>query len=76
MIHAYEKACGKKLPYVIDPRRPGDIATCYCDPSRAREEMGWVAEKNIDDMCRDSYHWQTKNPDGYGDQSAVKMCLS
>ena len=76
VIHAYEKACGKKLPYVIDPRRPGDIATCYCDPSRAREEMGWVAEKNIDDMCRDSYHWQTKNPDGYGDQSAVKMCLS
>ena len=76
VIHAYEKACGKQIPYVIDPRRPGDVATCYCDPTRAQEEMGWHAEKNIEDMCRDSYHWQSQNPDGYGDQSAVKMCLN
>lgn len=76
VIHAYEKACGKKIPYVIDPRRPGDVAACYCDPTRARVEMGWTAEKNIEDMCRDSYRWQTKNPDGYADQREVKMCLN
>ena len=76
VIHAYEKACGKKIPYVIDPRRPGDVATCYCNPERAEKEMGWKAGKNIEDMCRDSYNWQSKNPDGYGDNSEVKMCLS
>lgn len=67
IIHAFSKACGKELPYVIDPRRPGDIATCYCDPTKAREVLGWVAEKNLDDMCRDSWNWQQKNPNGYGD---------
>lgn len=75
VIHAYEKACGKEIPYVIDPRRPGDVATCYCNPERAEKEMGWKAERNIEDMCRDSYNWQSKNPDGYGDSSEVKMCL-
>lgn len=67
IIHAFSKACGKELPYVIDARRPGDIATCYCDPTKAKEVLGWVAEKNLDDMCRDSWNWQQKNPDGYGD---------
>lgn len=67
IIHAFEKACGKKLPYVIDPRRPGDIATCYSDPSKAEKILGWKAEKNIEDMCRDAWNWQTKNPNGYGD---------
>ena len=67
IIHAFEKACGKRLPYVIDPRRPGDIATCYSDPSKAEKILGWKAEKNIEDMCRDAWNWQTKNPDGYGD---------
>lgn len=67
IIHALEKACGKRLPYVIDPRRPGDIATCYSDPSKAEKILGWKAEKNIEDMCRDAWNWQTKNPDGYGD---------
>ncbi|MDO4438425.1 MAG: UDP-glucose 4-epimerase GalE [Eubacteriales bacterium] len=76
VIHAYEKACGKELPYVIDPRRPGDIACCYCNPAKALNELGWTAEKNIEDMCRDSYHWQSANPDGYNDQKEVKMCLS
>ena len=76
VIHAYEKACGKELPYVIDPRRPGDIACCYCDPAKALHELGWTAERNIEDMCRDSYNWQSANPDGYNDQKEVKMCLS
>lgn len=67
IIHAFEKACGKKLPYVIDPRRPGDIATCYSDPSKAEKVLGWKAEKNIEDMCKDAWNWQTKNPNGYGD---------
>ncbi|MCQ2491627.1 MAG: UDP-glucose 4-epimerase GalE [Lachnospiraceae bacterium] len=67
VLHAYEKACGKKLPYEIKPRRAGDIATCYCDATKAKEELGWVAEKNIEDMCADSYKWQSANPDGYGD---------
>ena len=75
VIEAYEKACGKKLKTVIDPRRPGDIACCYCDPSKALKEMGWKAELGIEEMCRDSYHWQTKNPDGYGDSEHAPICL-
>ena len=65
MVHAFEKACGKTLPYVIDPRRPGDIATCYSDPSKAKEQLGWKAEKTLEDMCRDAWNWQFNNPDGY-----------
>lgn len=68
VLHAYEKACGKTLPYVIDPRRPGDIATCYCDPAKAREELGWEASLGIEEMCASSYAWQSQNPDGYGEQ--------
>ncbi len=67
IIKAFSKACGKEIPYVIDARRPGDIATCYSDPSKAEKILGWKAEKNLDDMCRDSWNWQMKNPDGYGD---------
>lgn len=67
IIHAFSKACGKEIPYVIDPRRPGDIATCYSDPTKAYKVLGWKAEKNLDDMCRDAWNWQCKNPDGYGD---------
>lgn len=67
IIEAFSKACGKEIPYVIDPRRPGDIATCYSDPTKAKEILGWTAEKNIEDMCRDSWNWQVKNPDGYGE---------
>jgi len=65
VLHAYEKACGKTLPYVIDPRRPGDIAACYADPKKALEEMGWQATFGIDEMCASSWNWQSKNPNGY-----------
>ncbi|MDO4522559.1 MAG: UDP-glucose 4-epimerase GalE [Eubacteriales bacterium] len=67
VLHAFEKACGKKLPYQIRPRRAGDIATCYADPSKAKKELGWVAEKGIEEMCADSWRWQSNNPNGYGE---------
>ncbi len=67
IVKAFEKASGKPLPYKIVGRRPGDLATCYSDPTKAKEELGWVAEKNIDDMCADSYRWQHNNPNGYED---------
>lgn len=66
VIAAFEKACGKKLPYEFKPRRSGDIAEVYADPSKAREELGWTAELDIEDMCADSWRWQSENPDGYG----------
>ena len=65
VLHAYEKACGKTLPYVVDPRRPGDIAECYADPKKALEEMGWKAELGIEEMCATSWNWQSNNPNGY-----------
>ena len=65
IIKAFNKACGKELPYVIDPRRPGDIAQCYSDPDKALKVLGWKAEKTLDDMCADSWNWQSKNPEGY-----------
>ncbi|MDO4343412.1 MAG: UDP-glucose 4-epimerase GalE [Eubacteriales bacterium] len=67
VLHAFEKACGRELPYVIKPRRPGDIATCYADPSKAKRELGWVAEKGIEEMCADSWRWQSSNPNGYAE---------
>ena len=67
VLHAYEKACGKTLPYKIKPRRPGDIATCYCDATKAKEELGWSAEYGIAEMCADSWRWQSMNPNGYND---------
>ena len=65
VLHAYEKACGHALPYVIDPRRPGDIASCYADPAKAKEELGWVAQLGIEEMCASSWKWQSQNPNGY-----------
>ena len=65
VLHAYEKACGKALPYAIEPRRPGDIAVCYADPAKAREELGWEARLGIEEMCASSYKWQSGNPNGY-----------
>lgn len=65
VIHAFEKACGHELKYEIKPRRDGDIATCYCNPEKAEKELGWKAEYTLDDMCADSWRWQTMNPDGY-----------
>lgn len=64
VLHAYEKACGKELPYQIMDRRPGDIATCYADTSKAKELLGWQAEYGIEDMCEDSWQFTLKNPDG------------
>ena len=65
VINAFSKACGKELPYVIDPRRPGDIAECWCDPSKAKRELGWEAQYGIEEMCAHSWNWQSHNPDGY-----------
>ena len=65
IIHNYEKACGKKLPYVIGPRRPGDVAVSYADADKAYRELGWRAERGIDKMCEDSYRWQQNYPKGY-----------
>ena len=65
VLHAYEKACGRTLPYSMDPRRPGDIAQCYADPAKARDELGWEARYGIDEMCASSWKWQSMNPNGY-----------
>lgn len=65
VIKAFSKACGKELPYQIKPRRAGDIASCYSDATLAKEELGWVAEYGIDEMCQDSWRWQSNNPNGY-----------
>lgn len=65
IIKTFSAACKKELPYVIDPRRPGDVAVNYADPSKAKKELGWVAEKTLEDMCADSWNWQKNNPDGY-----------
>ena len=67
MIKAFSKALGRDIPYVIDPRRPGDIAECYADPTLAYKLIGFKAEKTLDDMSRDALNWQMKNPDGYPD---------
>ena len=65
IVHAYEKATGIKINYKITDRRPGDIDECYANPAKAATVLGWKAEYNIEDMCRDSYRWQMKNPKGY-----------
>ena len=65
VIAAFEKACGKKLPYSFKPRRAGDIAECYADASKAKRELGWEAKLGIDEMCSSLWNWQTKNPNGY-----------
>ena len=65
MIKAFSKAVGKEIPYVIKERRPGDIATCYADPAKAKAELGWEAKRGLDEMCEDSWRWQSSNPNGY-----------
>ena len=67
IVKNFEAATGVKIPYVIKPRRPGDIATCYSDATKAKEELGWVAENDIREMCADSWNWQSHNPNGYED---------
>lgn len=65
VVKSFEKATGIKIPYKITNRRPGDIAICYADPTKAFNKLGWKAEKNLEDMCRDAWRWQKNNPDGY-----------
>ncbi|KZK69908.1 UDP-glucose 4-epimerase [Shewanella baltica] len=65
MVHAFEKACGNTIAYQIAPRRPGDIAACFADPTHAREELGWQATHTLEDMANSSWHWQSTNPNGY-----------
>ncbi len=65
VVKAFEKASGITVPYKIGPRRDGDIATCYSDPSKAYRELGWKAQRDIEEMCEDSWRWQKQNPNGY-----------
>ena len=67
MVHAFEKVTGRKVPYRIAPRRPGDLATVYASPDKSAEELGWKAEYGLEDMCRDTWAWLSKNPMGYGE---------
>ena len=67
VVHAFEKACGHPINYEIKPRRAGDIDACYADSAKAKDELDWQAQYNIDDMCADSWHWQTNNPNGYNE---------
>jgi UDP-glucose 4-epimerase len=66
VVNAFEKASTQKIPYEIVDRRPGDVAACYADPSLAEQELGWKAERGIEQMCVDGWRWQSQNPDGYG----------
>lgn len=65
MVNAFEKTTGKKVPYVIVDRRPGDVAECYSDPAKAKQLLGWEAQYDLEDMCADSWKWQSENPKGY-----------
>ncbi len=67
VVNAFVEATGQKVPYVIKERRPGDIATCYADATKAKEELGWVAERELKEMCEDSWRWQSNNPNGFED---------
>ena len=67
MVKAFSKACKRELPYEIKPRREGDIAMCYADPAKALRVLGWKAERGLDEMCEDSWRWQSQNPNGYND---------
>ena len=68
IVDAFEKASGRNIPYKITARRPGDIGVCYADPTKARVELGWVAERGIEEMCEDSWRWQFNNPNGYEEE--------
>lgn len=65
MVRAFEAASGRAVPYRITPRRPGDIATCYADPTKAEKELGWKAKRGLDEMMRDAWQWQSMNPNGF-----------
>ncbi len=65
VVHSFEKACGKKIPFKVVERRPGDAAISYADPTRAQQELNWMAMRDLDEMCRDAWRWQKDNPQGY-----------
>ena len=65
VVHAYEKACGKAIPYTIAPRRAGDLPAFWANPEKAARELGWRTERSLDDMMADTWRWQAKNPQGY-----------
>ncbi|MCT4796510.1 UDP-glucose 4-epimerase GalE [Exiguobacterium alkaliphilum] len=65
LVKAFERASGQTIPYTIAPRRPGDIAICFADPTKSRQVLNWQATHGIEDMCRDAWHWQSNNPNGY-----------
>ena len=65
MVHAFEKASGKTIPYEVVARRSGDASSCYADPAKAHELLGWRAVRDVDAMCGDAWRWQSKNPSGY-----------
>jgi UDP-glucose 4-epimerase len=67
VVKAFEKASGRPVPYEIVARRPGDVAQCYAEPGLAERELGWRAERGIDEMCADAWRWQSANPEGYPD---------
>ena len=65
LLHAFERAVGRELPYEVMPRRAGDVAESYADPAKANAELGWSTQKSIDDMCADTWRWQSQNPQGF-----------
>jgi UDP-glucose 4-epimerase len=71
VVAAFEAASGRNVPYEIVERRPGDIGVCFADPSKAREQLGWAAEKGIEEMCKDSWRWQFSNPNGYDEETKI-----
>ncbi len=71
LVKAFEHASGRKVPYQIDPRRPGDVALCYADPTKARELLHWQAVRDLETMCRDTWRWQSQNPNGYAKETAA-----
>lgn len=73
MIEAFEKASGKQIPYSLVDRRPGDVAVCYADPTKAKIELYWTAQKGIEEMCKDTWRWQQKNPNGYEENKISDM---
>ena len=72
MVKAFEKSCGNEIKYKITDRRPGDVAMCYADPTKANNELGWKAKYNIEDMCNDTWNWQSKNPNGYTEKVLIE----
>ena len=69
LVSTFQEVNQVEIPYVVESRRPGDIATCYADPTKAAQELGWQTQLGLEDMCRDSWNWQKNNPQGYPDKN-------